>query len=162
MDEKVSLDCNKDSTLKVLRVVLLYASEGWTISPTMQSRLETTEMWFLRRMIHIPWIRKVNKMKTILTRQVRFLRHVLHKKKFEHLMRRYSGSTASDLTWMSVSCNTKDDARYSEVLIKRSEQCRRRHILIWHVSLPELNRPFYQIVSTNRHASRVMCERRVY
>ena len=35
--------------------VLLYASECWTLSKDMEKRLEATEMWFLRKMLGVPW-----------------------------------------------------------------------------------------------------------
>lgn len=35
--------------------ILLYGSECWTISKEMEKRLEATEMWFLRRMLNVPW-----------------------------------------------------------------------------------------------------------
>ena len=33
-------------------------SEAWTIDERMKRSLETTEMWFLRRMMRIPWTAK--------------------------------------------------------------------------------------------------------
>ncbi len=79
--------------------VLLYGCECWTISQTMQDRLEAMEMWCLRRMMRIPWTKKMRNdtvlqragttrqlMLTIVTRQVRFLGHVLRKKQLEHLV----------------------------------------------------------------------------
>ena len=33
--------------------ILTYGSECWTISPNMERKLEATEMWFHRRMLHI-------------------------------------------------------------------------------------------------------------
>jgi len=38
---------------------LLYGCEGWTISNTMKTRLEATELWFLRRMMRISWTDKL-------------------------------------------------------------------------------------------------------
>ena len=38
--------------------VLLYGCEAWTIDERMKRSLETTEMWFLRRMMRIPWTAK--------------------------------------------------------------------------------------------------------
>ena len=34
---------------------LLYGCESWNISSVMQKRLEATEMWFIRRMMRVPW-----------------------------------------------------------------------------------------------------------
>ena len=39
--------------------VLLYGSESWTISRVMQERLQAVEMWFLRKMLRIPWVDRV-------------------------------------------------------------------------------------------------------
>ena len=36
-----------------------YGSESWTISRAMQERLQAVEMWFLRRMLRIPWVDRV-------------------------------------------------------------------------------------------------------
>ena len=33
---------------------------SWTVSQRMESQLEATEMWFLRRMLHIAWTDKVS------------------------------------------------------------------------------------------------------
>ncbi|GFN75206.1 hypothetical protein PoB_000171200 [Plakobranchus ocellatus] len=33
----------------------MYECEAWTISKQIQNKLEATEMWFLRRMLRIPW-----------------------------------------------------------------------------------------------------------
>ena len=38
-----------------IETVLLYGCEAWTIDDRMKRSLETTEMWFLRRMMRIPW-----------------------------------------------------------------------------------------------------------
>jgi len=38
---------------------LLYGCEGWTISNTMRTRLEATELWSLRRMMRISWTDKL-------------------------------------------------------------------------------------------------------
>ena len=35
--------------------VVLFGCEGWTISREMWRRLEAAEMWFIRRMMRIPW-----------------------------------------------------------------------------------------------------------
>ena len=35
--------------------VLLYGYECWTINKEMEKRLEIKEMWFLRRILGVPW-----------------------------------------------------------------------------------------------------------
>ena len=69
---------------------MLYGCESWTISATMQKRLEAAEVWFLRRMMRVPWTaRRTNQhvlhmartkrslMTTIRQRQLGYLGHVL-------------------------------------------------------------------------------------
>ena len=64
---------------------LLYGCEGWTISNIMRTRLEATELWFLRRMMRISWTDKLTNdvvllkadtqrslLKAIISRQIRF------------------------------------------------------------------------------------------
>ena len=73
--------------------VLLYGCEAWTIDERMKRSLETTEMWFLRRMMRIPWTaKKTNEealteaqttrqlMTKIRKRQAKFVGHVKKKK----------------------------------------------------------------------------------
>ena len=77
--------------------VLLYGSECWTINKEMEKRLEATEMWFLRRMLGVPWIAResnesvMRRMKwkrcllnTIQYRQLKFLSHVTRKGCLKH------------------------------------------------------------------------------
>ncbi|GFO11604.1 hypothetical protein PoB_003810900 [Plakobranchus ocellatus] len=75
----------------------MYGCEAWTISKQIQNKLEATEMWFLRRMLRIPWTAKktnevlneANKrrslVRTIRKRQANFLGHVMKRGKLEHL-----------------------------------------------------------------------------
>ena len=71
---------------------LLYGCESWTISETIKKRLEATEMWFLRRMMRIPWVKKVTNervlelagtgrslLTTIRKRQLQFIGHTIRK-----------------------------------------------------------------------------------
>ena len=64
----------------------------------MQERLQAVEMWFLRRMLRIPWVDRVTNeevlgragthrqlMRTIVTRQIRFLGHIYRKEQLEEL-----------------------------------------------------------------------------
>ncbi|GFO23909.1 endonuclease-reverse transcriptase [Plakobranchus ocellatus] len=79
--------------------VLTYGCEAWTISKQIQNKLEATEMWFLRRMLRIPWTAKktnervlneANKrrslVRTIRQCQATFLGHVMRRGKLEHLV----------------------------------------------------------------------------
>ena len=78
---------------------MLYGSEAWTINQQVQKHIETTEMWFLRRMLRIPWTaRKTNEevlneageTRKLLTstrrRQTKFFGHVMRRKQLEHLV----------------------------------------------------------------------------
>ena len=78
--------------------VLMYGSEAWTITSDIRKRLESCEMWFLRRMLRIPWADKVTNEEVlqraaverkligeIRTRQLRFLGHVIRKDGLENL-----------------------------------------------------------------------------
>ena len=71
---------------------IIYGHEAWTISEAMKKELEAAEMWFLRKMMKILWIKKVMNenvlrkaqterqvMKQIVKRQCSFLRHILRK-----------------------------------------------------------------------------------
>ena len=130
--------------------VLLYGCEGWTISQTMQARLEATEMWFLRRMMRIPWTKKVRNdtvlqragttrelMRTIVTRQVRFLGHVLRKGQLEHLVltgkvegRRARGrQRMTYLQWLSSVTNRST----LDIIRKCIERC--EHVIVADVRL---------------------------
>ncbi|GFO01083.1 RNA-directed DNA polymerase from mobile element jockey [Plakobranchus ocellatus] len=77
----------------------MYGCEAWTISKQIQNKLKATEMWFLRRMLRIPWTAKktnervlneANKrrslVRTISKRQATFLGHVMRRGKLEHLV----------------------------------------------------------------------------
>ncbi|GFO00844.1 RNA-directed DNA polymerase from mobile element jockey [Plakobranchus ocellatus] len=76
----------------------MYGFEAWTISKQIQNTLKATEMWFLRRMLRIPWtakktnervLKEANKrrslVRTIRKRQATFLGHVI-RGKLEHLV----------------------------------------------------------------------------
>jgi len=73
--------------------------EGWTISKTMEARIQAAEMWFLHRMMKISWLDKISSdevplranttrqlMQTIISRQIRFVGDVMRKAKLEYLM----------------------------------------------------------------------------
>ena len=83
------LDCYIFSTLT-------YGSECWTISQTMEKRLQSVEMWFYRRMLRISWTEHMSNEEvlakagtrrklvvTIRKRQLQFLGHVLRKEELE-------------------------------------------------------------------------------
>ena len=75
----------------------LYGCEAWTISEAMKKQLEAAEMWFLRRMMKISWMKKVTNedvlrraqterqvMKQIVKRQCSFFGHIVRKGGIEY------------------------------------------------------------------------------
>ena len=80
----------KIDTLKTyIWSILLYGCECWTLNKNTEKKLEAAEMWFIRRMLKIPWTeKKSNKevmeqagyqrslIKTIRKRQMKFLGHI--------------------------------------------------------------------------------------
>ncbi|GFO18876.1 UDP-glucuronosyltransferase 2a1-like [Plakobranchus ocellatus] len=77
----------------------MYGCEAWTISKQIQNKLEATGMWFLRRMLQVPWTTKktnervlneANKrrslVRTIRKRQATFLGQVMRRGKLKHLV----------------------------------------------------------------------------
>ena len=91
-----SLNLSRGIRLRILKSyiwsVLLYGCETWTVSRKMKKRLEATEMWFIRRMMRIPWVaRRTNQevlqmagmsrelITTVRRRQLGYLGHVLRR-----------------------------------------------------------------------------------
>ena len=75
----------------------MYGCEARTISNAMKKKLEAAEMWFLRRMMKISWVKKITNedvlrkaqterqlMKQIVERQCSFLGHVVRKGGIEY------------------------------------------------------------------------------
>jgi len=78
--------------------VLSYGSEAWAITSEMRKRLESCEVWFLRRMMRISWKDKVSNeevfrragtcrklINDLRMRQMSFLGHVMRKGELENL-----------------------------------------------------------------------------
>ena len=95
---KMSIVVRKRILEAFIEPVLLYGCEAWTIDERMKRSLETTEMWFLRR-IRIPWTaKKTNEevlteaqttrqlMTKIRKRQAKFVGHVIRGNQLEHLV----------------------------------------------------------------------------
>ncbi|GFN96228.1 endonuclease-reverse transcriptase [Plakobranchus ocellatus] len=96
---QISIETRKRALQCYIEPVLMYGCEAWTISKQIQNKLEATEMWFLRRMLRIPWTAKktnervlneANKrrslVRTIRKHQATFLGHVMRRGKLEHLV----------------------------------------------------------------------------
>jgi len=126
--------------------ILTYGSECWTISQGMEKRIESAEIWFLRRMMRISWTDKMSNqevleragtkrflLKNIRKRQLEFLGHVMRKEELEHLSmtgkidgKRSRGRqrltyTASISRWTSITereilKTTKDRKRWKSMI----------------------------------------------
>ena len=74
--------------------VILFGCECWTISREMRKRIEAAEMWFIRRMLRIPWTARMTNQEvlwragvrreliTVIRRRHRFRRTRIEKKQF--------------------------------------------------------------------------------
>ncbi|GFO26826.1 endonuclease-reverse transcriptase [Plakobranchus ocellatus] len=93
-NKHISIKTRKRALQCYIEPVLMYGCEAWTISKQIQNKLEATEMWFLRRMLQIPWTaKKTNErvlnednkrrslVRTIRKRQATFLGHVMRRGK---------------------------------------------------------------------------------
>ena len=97
-NRKVSIETKMRIINCYLVSILTYGSECWTISATMEKRLESCEMWFLRRMLRISFTEHTSDekvlercnaertlVKTIRKRQMGFLGHIMRKEGLENL-----------------------------------------------------------------------------
>ena len=55
----LSMNVRKRVLKCYIEPILLYGSESWTIGKSAQKSLEAAEMWFIRRMLRIPWTAKI-------------------------------------------------------------------------------------------------------
>ncbi|GFO06435.1 endonuclease-reverse transcriptase [Plakobranchus ocellatus] len=101
-NKHISIETRKRALQCYIEPVLMYGCGAWTISKQIQNKLEATEMWFLRRMLRIPWTAKktnervlneANKRRSMVRtiiiirkRQATFLGHVMRRGKLEHLV----------------------------------------------------------------------------
>ena len=125
---------------------------SWTVSQRMESQLEATEMWFLRRMLHIAWTHKVsneevlqrantsrNLLKIIVNRQIRFVGHIMRKSQLEAIAlpgmiegkRTRGRQKKTFMDWLSFACG--EQWKINDIL-KICQDCN-EHILIANVSL---------------------------
>ena len=78
--------------------VLMYGCEAWTLTSDLRKRLESCEVWFLRRMLRISWTERISNdevfamagtrrklLNNIRGRQLSFLGHVIRKNGLENL-----------------------------------------------------------------------------
>ncbi|GFO17488.1 hypothetical protein PoB_004399300 [Plakobranchus ocellatus] len=98
-NKHISIETRKRALQCYIEPVLMYGCEAWTISKQIKDKLEATEIWFLRRILRIPWTAKktnervlneANKRKslvrTIRKRQTTFLGHIMRREKLEYLI----------------------------------------------------------------------------
>ena len=93
----LSLETRQKVLKSYIEPILVYGCEAWTISGQLERTLEATEMWFIRRMLRIPWTaRKTNEdvlteanhnrqlITNIRRRQAKFIGHIMRKGELEH------------------------------------------------------------------------------
>ncbi|GFO31384.1 RNA-directed DNA polymerase from mobile element jockey [Plakobranchus ocellatus] len=57
-NKHISIETRKRAFQCYIESVLIYGCEAWAMSKQIQNKLEATEMWFLRRLLQIPWTAK--------------------------------------------------------------------------------------------------------
>ena len=57
-NNNISLTTREKALQCYIEPILMYGCEAWTINKQTQRKLEAAEMWFLRRMLRIPWTAK--------------------------------------------------------------------------------------------------------
>ena len=93
------MDTRKQVLQTYIKSILYYGCEAWTLNNNIQKQLEATEMWFLRRMLKVPWTAKISNeailnqaneerrlIKEVRMRQSKFIGHILRKGKIEYLV----------------------------------------------------------------------------
>ena len=98
-NKHVSLQTRKRVVQTYVKSVMCYGCEVWTINKRIQSQLEAAEMWFLRRIMKVPWTAKISNtiilqmanetrtlIKDIRKRQSDFFGHIIRKEQIEHIV----------------------------------------------------------------------------
>ncbi|GFO13981.1 endonuclease-reverse transcriptase [Plakobranchus ocellatus] len=127
-NKHISIETRKRALQCYIEPGLMYGCEAWTISKQIQNKLEATEMWFLRRMLRIPWTAKktnerilneANKrrslVRTIKKRQATFLGHLMRRGKLEHLVTKgkQRKTKGEDNGWTGHMAWTSKSVRYT-------------------------------------------------
>ena len=86
----LSLETRKRVMKCYIEPILLYGCKAWTINKELERKIEATEMWFIRRMLRIPWTARKTKeevpeeanhsrqvMTNIRKRQAKFIGHTM-------------------------------------------------------------------------------------
>jgi hypothetical protein len=98
-NRELELDVRKRIIQCYIEPILMYGCETWTISKKVKQLIEAAEMWFMRRMLRIPWTDKKSNEKVleeaetrrklyskIRKRQAKFFGHVMRQKKLEYIV----------------------------------------------------------------------------
>ena len=96
---RISITVGKRILQCYVEPFLTYGSEAWTITKQIKKKTEATEMWFIRRMLRIPYTVRVtndkalldantdrNILKKIRKKQAEFFGQYMRKEKLEHLI----------------------------------------------------------------------------
>ena len=112
-----------ENLIRCIWSILLYGCETWSISSAMQNCLETTEIWFIRRILKFSWIDKISNervltianikcelLQTIKKRKMTFLGHVMRRNSIENLSLtgKVEGKRARGRQRMAYLNNVKD------------------------------------------------------
>ena len=146
---------NSQTKLRLIKCyiwsTMLYGCDTWTISEAMKKQLEAAEMWFLRRMMKVSWIKKVTNedvlrraqterqlLKQIVKRQCSFLGHIVRK-----------GGTECRMVTGKVE-GKRDRGRQRQTFLGWLGKCLdRRGVDIVHLAE---NITLYHAVTSNYHA----------
>ena len=92
----LSLETRKRVLKSYIEPILVYGCEAWTISRQVERTIEATEMWFIRRILRIPWtaretnedvLTEANHNRQLITnirrRQAKFIGHIMRKGELE-------------------------------------------------------------------------------
>ena len=98
-NKSLSLNIRKRELRCCIEPILLYGCKAWTINKHTLKSLEATEMWFLRRMLRVPWmakrtntdvLEKAQEKRCLLTkirkRQSTFIGHIMRRGKIENII----------------------------------------------------------------------------
>ncbi|GFR58388.1 endonuclease-reverse transcriptase [Elysia marginata] len=98
-NQYVSIQTRKRVLECYIEPILMYGSEAWIITNKFKKKLEAVEIWFLRRMLKIPWTaKKTNErvlqeaqskrslLDKIRKRQATFFGHIMRQEKLENLI----------------------------------------------------------------------------
>ena len=150
-NKALSLQLRKDLIKCYIEPILLYGCETWTINARERDSLMATEMWFLRRMLKIPWtakktnedvLREANSQRTIIkkirARQMSFIGHAMRRGKIENIITtgKIEGNKARGrprtkmLDWM----NNKFDLSTNEILDRTRDR------LLWNDMIANVKR----------------------